>query len=135
MKRTLITLAIASALGLGGIAGLQAGDKEGRGHGGRGMHGGMHAGKWGNPLEHLTQGLDLTADQEAKVQPILDQTKPQMRAIHEEAMQKMRAVMENTTAQIRPLLTPEQQQKFDAMKKAHEDMMQAHRAMKEARQQ
>ncbi len=135
MKRTLITLAIASTLGLGGIAGLQAGDKEGRGHGGRGMHGGTHGGKWGNPLERLTKDLDLTADQEAKVQPILDQTKPQMRAIHEEAMQKMRAVMENATAQIRPLLTPDQQQRFDAMKKAHEDMMQAHRAMKEARQQ
>jgi Spy/CpxP family protein refolding chaperone len=111
-------------------------DKEGRGgHGERGMHRGMHGGKWGNPLERLTKGLDLTPDQEARVQPILDQTKPQMRAIHEEAMQKMRAVMENTTAQIRPLLTPEQQQKFDAMKKAQEDMMQAHQAMKEARQQ
>ena len=120
MKRTLITLAIASTLGLGGIVGLQAGDKEGRGHGGRGMHGGMHGGKWGNPLERLTKDLDLTADQEAKVQPILDQTKPQM---------------DNDTAQIRPLLTPDQQQRFDAMKKAHEDMMQAHRAMKEARQQ
>jgi hypothetical protein len=37
-------------------------------------------------------------------------------------------VMDSTMSQITPLLTPEQQQKLEAMKKAHEDM---HAAMKE----
>jgi Spy/CpxP family protein refolding chaperone len=82
----------------------------------------------GNPLDHLSESLTLTAEQKAKVQPIIDQAKPQIAAIHQEAMEKMRTVMESTGAQIRPLLTPEQQQKFDAMKKAHEDM---HKAMQE----
>jgi Spy/CpxP family protein refolding chaperone len=90
---------------------------------------------WGNPLEHLTKELDLTPDQQAKVSPIVDQAKPQIQAIHQEAMEKMRAVMENATAQIRPLLTPQQQTKFDAIKKAHEDMHNAMKEMHQARQQ
>ena len=82
----------------------------------------------GNPLEHLSESLNLTAEQKTKVQPIIDQAKPQIAAIHQEAMEKMKAIMESTGAQIRPLLTPEQQQKFDAMKQAHQDM---HKAMQE----
>jgi Spy/CpxP family protein refolding chaperone len=87
----------------------------------------------GNPLEHLSKDLNLTDDQKAKVQPIIDQTKPQMEAIHKEAMEKMHALMESTGAQIRPLLTPEQQTKFDAMKKANEDMRKAHEEMEKAK--
>ena len=72
--------------------------------------------------------FDFTSEQKTKVQPIIDQAKPQIAAIHQEAMEKMRAIMESTGAQIRPLLTPQQQEKYDAMKKAHEDM---HKAMQE----
>ena len=82
----------------------------------------------GNPLEHLSESLNLTAEQKTKVQPIIDQAKPQIAAIHQEAMEKMKTVMESAGAQIRPLLTPQQQEKFDAMKKAHDDM---HKAMQE----
>jgi Spy/CpxP family protein refolding chaperone len=117
MTRKLITLMAACGLTLGGLAYLQAGE-----HGPDGKHRHM-----GNPLEHLSK-LNLTAEQQAKVQPIIDQAKPQIAAIHQEAMEKMRAIMESAGTQIRPLLTPQQQEKFDAMKKAHEDM---HKAMQE----
>lgn len=86
-----------------------------------------------NPFDHLSKDLNLTDDQKAKVQPIIDQTKPQLEAIHQEAMQKMQALMESTGAQIRPLLTPDQQQKFDAMKKAHEDMRKSMQEMHDAK--
>ncbi len=86
-----------------------------------------------NPFDHLSKDLNLTDDQKAKVQPIIDQTKPQLAAIHQEAMQKMQALMESTGAQIRPLLTPDQQQKFDAMKKAHEDMRKSMQEMHDAK--
>jgi Spy/CpxP family protein refolding chaperone len=85
-----------------------------------------------NPFDHLTKDLSLTDDQKTKVQPIIDQTKPQMAAIHKEAMEKMHALLESAGAQIRPLLTPEQQVKFDAMKKAHEDMRKAMEEMHDA---
>jgi Spy/CpxP family protein refolding chaperone len=114
----------ACGLTLGGLTYLRANEPAEQGPGPK-FH---HMDHMGNPLEHLSESLNLTAEQKVKVQPIVDQAKPQIAAIHQEAMEKMRAIMESTGAQIRPLLTPEQQQKFDAMKKAHEDM---HKAMQE----
>ena len=139
MKRQLLTLAIASGLALGSLASVNAqGNEDGpgghrHGHGGPGGHRGW--GGKGMGMEHLTKGLDLTPDQQAKVQPIVDQAKPQIQAIHQDAMQKTKAVMDNTMAQIRPLLTPQQQQKLDAMKQAHEKMREARQEMRAARQQ
>ena len=119
MNRKIITLTIAATLSLGGNS-LQA---HGPGHG---HHPGGH-------LDKLTEPLNLTADQKAKAQPILDQARPQVEAIHHEAMEKMKAVMENTSAQLWPLLTPDQQQKLDAMRKAHENMRDAMRELHEAK--
>jgi Spy/CpxP family protein refolding chaperone len=131
MTRKLITLTAAAALSLGGLVYLQAKEPGDHGpkheHHGPGPHDMMQ-----NPLEHFSKELDLTDDQKAKVQPIIDQTKPQIAAIHQEAMEKMRALLESTGAQIRPLLTPAQQQKFDAMKKAHENMRKAAEEMHDA---
>ncbi|MDQ6764976.1 MAG: hypothetical protein M3Z22_02595 [Verrucomicrobiota bacterium] len=129
MNRKLIAITIAGALSLGTVGLYAEGHEGGHGHGGAGMH------MMGNPLEHLTKELDLTPDQQAKVGPIVDQAKPQIQAIHREAMEKTRTIMENAAAQIRPLLTPQQQVKFDAIKKAHEDMRNAMKEMHEARQQ
>ncbi len=116
---SLVTLAIVSAE-----------DQPGPGRHHFGEHGQHHM-----MLERLSEDLNLTADQKTKVQPIVDQARPQIRAIHEEAMQKTKAIMDNTMTQIRPLLTPEQQQKLDAMKKAHEDMRNARQEMHDARAQ
>ena len=118
MKRNLLTFAAIGAIALGGFAVAQA-------------HDGAGAGRWQGHefgLEHLTKSLNLTPDQQAKVQPILDQAKPQLIAIHKDAMQKAQAVIENANTQIRPLLNADQQKKFDAQQKARQDM---HNAMKE----
>lgn len=127
MIRKIITLTAAVVLAGGSAVYLQAKDP-GDCPGPMGAHHRM----MGNPFEHLSDKLDLTADQKAKIQPIIDQAKPQIEAIHREAMEKMRTVMENAGAQIRPLLTPEQQEKFDAMKKAHENMRKAMQEMHDA---
>ena len=131
MTRKIISITTAAALSLAGLVYLQAKEP--------GEHGPKHDGPGGphhmmmeNPLEHLSKDLNLTDEQKAKVQPIIDQTKPQFAAIHKEAMEKMHALMESTGAQIRPLLTPEQQAKYDAMKKAHEDMRKAMEEMHDA---
>ena len=126
-----MTLMAAVALSLGGLVYLQA--KEPGEHGPKHeQHGPGPHHMMGNPLEHLSKDLELTDDQKAKVQPIIDQTTPQLQAIHKEAMEKMHALLESATAQIRPLLTPQQQQKLDAMKKAHEDMRKAMEEMHDA---
>jgi len=114
MKRNFLTLAAASLIAVGGFAVVQA--ETGHGRGARG-HG----------LEQLTEGLNLTPDQQAKVQPIIDQAKPQIAAIHREAIQKMKAVMDRTVSQIRPMLTPDQQKKLDDNEKAHQGRMNAHK--------
>jgi periplasmic protein CpxP/Spy len=88
--------------------------------------------KRGNPVEHLTKALDLTPDQVAKIQPIFDQAKPQLKAARQESKQKIQAIRENMQAQIRPILTPEQQQKFDALKKARDNMRKAREEMRDA---
>lgn len=127
MKRNLLTLAAVSAIALAGYAFAQSQGGFGGGHGGwRGQ---------GFAIAHLTKSLNLTADQQSKVQPLIDQARPQMIAIHKDAMEKTHAIIDNTMSQIRPLLTPDQQKKFDALQKARQDMRNAmqelHNAMSE----
>jgi Spy/CpxP family protein refolding chaperone len=124
MKRNLFALTAVVVIALGGFAVALAENARGGGHGR------WHGHAFG--LEHMTKSLDLTADQQAKVKPILDQTRPQIVAIHQEAMQKTHAVMDGAMSQIRPLLTPEQQKKFDDLKKAHEDMRKARQQLHDA---
>jgi protein CpxP len=126
MKRNILTLAAVGAIVLGGFAVAQA-------QGGPGGHGGWHG--QGFALQHLTKSLNLSSDQQAKVQPLIDQARPQIMAIHKDAMQKTQAVIDNTMSQIRPLLTQDQQKKFDQLQKARQDlrnaMQELHQAMAE----
>jgi Spy/CpxP family protein refolding chaperone len=126
MKRNVLTLVAAGAIALGGFVVVQA-------QPGPGGPGGWHGRGFG--LQHLTKQLNLTSDQETKVQPILDAAKPQLTAIHQEAMQKAKGVIDNSLTQIRPLLTADQQKKLDAIQKAHQDMMNAHKELNDAMQQ
>jgi len=122
MKRNILAFVTAGAIALGGFVVVQA-------QGGPGGHG--HA--FG--LQGITKQLNLTSDQQTKVQPILDQAKPQIAAIHQEAMQKMKTVMDSSLSQIRPLLNPDQQKKLDDIQKAHQDMMNAHKELHNAMQE
>ena len=123
MKRNLLALATAGAIALGGFVVVQAQ----QGPGGAGHWRGHMFG-----LRGITEKLDLSADQQTKVQPIVDAAKPQIAAIHQEAMQKMHTVMNDTLSQIRPLLTADQQKKLDAIEKARQDMLNARKQMHDA---
>lgn len=112
MKRKNFFTLAALLIVVGGFALVQAQNPRGGGGRGRGV-------------EQLTEGLNLTPDQQSKVQPIIDQAKPQIAQIHREAMQKTRAVITSTASQIRPLLTPEQQKKLDDNQNARRGRMNA----------
>jgi len=86
MKRNILAFVAAGAIALGGFAVVQAQP------GAMGGHGRAFG------LQGVTKQLNLTSDQEAKVQPILDAAKPQLAAIHQEAMQKAK---ESSTAHYR----------------------------------
>ena len=100
MKRSFFTFATAGLIVLAGFSIVQAQNPRG----GRDR---------GHRLDRLTEGLNLTPDQQAKVQPIIDQAQPKIAEIHREAMQKIQELTASTVSQIRPLLTPEQQTKLD----------------------
>ena len=129
MKSRLITLSAACVALLAtvsiGLAQDQAPKNEDRPHR-------WHHKRGGDRLERLTKALDLTPDQQAKVKTILEQAKPQVEAARQESKQKMQSIRENVQAQIRPILTPAQQQKFDAIKKAKDDMRKARQEMRDA---
>jgi Spy/CpxP family protein refolding chaperone len=126
MKRNVLAVIAAGAIAFGGFVVVQA--QPGAGGGGN-----WHGHAFG--LQHLTDKLDLTSDQQTKVQPIIDQAKPQIVAIHKDAMQKIKTVMDDTLSQIRPLLNADQQKKLDAIQKAHQDMMNARKELHDAMQQ
>ena len=63
MKRTLLT--VAAAISLGALNFVQAQPPAG-------PHGGWHH----NPLEELSNSLNLTDAEKTKIQPIIDQAKP-----------------------------------------------------------
>jgi Spy/CpxP family protein refolding chaperone len=76
--------------------------------------------------EHLRRTLDLTADQEKKVSPIVDATSTKLETIRLETAERVRTVMEESKKQIAPLLTPDQQEKLDQLESEHRKMMLHH---------
>lgn len=110
MKLKLISLTAIGAFALGSSAFAQTpqpADQPGPGQ--RGRHGGDRH----SSLERTMDELNLTPEQKAKVQPIVDQATPQIESIRRDAMQKTKAIVDNAMAQIRPMLTPDQQKKLD----------------------
>jgi Spy/CpxP family protein refolding chaperone len=125
MKRNLLAVVAAGAIALGGFIIAQAQAESGFGC--------AHGHAFG--LRGITDKLNLTAEQQTKVQPILDQTRPQIVAIHQEAMQKARTVVDGALSQIRPILTADQQKRLDIIQKAHQDMMNAAKQLHDATQE
>jgi protein CpxP len=85
-------------------------------------------------LKMLTEKLDLTADQQAKLKPILEDESTQMKTLHddtslapEDKRTKMKELRESSTEKINAVLTPDQQSKWKQMK---QEMMEKHKAMK-----
>ena len=73
-------------------------------------------------LQHLSEVLNLTDDQKTRIAPMLKDQQAKMQALgsddslsREDRRAKMMGLMKETQGQIRALLTPEQQEKFDAM--------------------
>src|SRR5258708_7374169 len=79
----------------------------------------------GDRLKMLVEQLGLTDDQKAKIKPIVQDEMAQMKAIRDDTTldqdqrrAKFMEIMKKINDQIRPILTPEQQEKLDKMKEA-----------------
>ena len=95
-------------------------------------HSGMHQGESADQhLQMLSEKLNLTDDQKAKLRPILQDQMQQMKAVREDSSlseeqkrAKMKPIHESLHDQINAVLTPEQQAKFKQMRQEH---MQKHK--------
>jgi periplasmic protein CpxP/Spy len=81
-------------------------------------------------IKHLSKKLNLSDDQQAKLKPIFEDQHKQMEAIHsdsslsrEDRFSKMQALRQSTDAQIKGVLTEEQQKSFDKMRAEQQDRM------------
>lgn len=96
-------------------------------------HAGMHQ-KGESAEQHLqmlSEKLNLTDDQKAKLKPILQDQMQQMKAVREDSSlsedqrrTKMKSIHESLHDQINAVLTPEQQAKFKQMQ---HDQMEKHK--------
>lgn len=65
-------------------------------------------------FEKMRRELALDEGQSAEVRRILDETRNEYRALKSEARPRFDAIRQSARTRIRALLTPEQQQRFDA---------------------
>lgn len=78
-------------------------------------------------LQRLTATLGLTAEQQDRIKPILEEEATQLKAIDGEKLTgperrtRMQELHGATFEKIRPILTPEQQKKHDAMRERMKD--------------
>ncbi|HEX8489993.1 MAG TPA: hypothetical protein VF626_03155 [Chthoniobacterales bacterium] len=77
----------------------------------------------GRMREHFRKALDLTAEQEAKILPVIDATSTKLEAIRIESAERVRAVMEQSKREIAPQLSPEQQEKLEQLEAHHRKIM------------
>jgi Spy/CpxP family protein refolding chaperone len=94
-----------------------------------GPNGGHHPGKpltTDERLQRLTQALNLTDEQQQKIRPILENETQQLDALHQntalagpDKRDKMLAIRDTTTSQIKPILNPDQQAKYEQMTARH----------------
>ena len=102
-------------------------------------HAGMHHEESADQhLQMLSEKLNLTDDQKAKVKPVLQDQMQQMKAVREDSSlseeqkrTKMKSIHESMHEQINAVLTPEQQVKFKQMK---QEQMQKHKGMEEGKE-
>ena len=85
-------------------------------------------------LKMLTEKLNLTEDQQAKVKPILEDESTKMKALHDDTslapadkQAKMKELHMSSTEKINAILTPDQQAKWKQMK---QEMMEKENEMK-----
>ena len=83
-----------------------------------------HHGEKGKRLEHMVKDLGLTDQQKAQVEGIFKSQHPAMKAIREnpslskeQKREQIKPIMESTKQQISAILTPEQREKWEGMRK------------------
>jgi protein CpxP len=126
MRSRLFTLALGGALTLGVTGAALAQEPPppppDQAQGGPGPGGGMRRMDPNKQLEHLTQALDLTADQQTQIKPVLMDRQQKLQALfqneslsQDDRRTQARSVVEASNTKIESVLNDQQKQKFAAM--------------------
>jgi Spy/CpxP family protein refolding chaperone len=81
----------------------------------------------GRMREHFRRALDLTAEEETKIAPIIGATAAKLEAIRVETAERVRTVMEESKREVAPYLSSEQQKKLEKLESEHRKLMIHHR--------
>ena len=76
--------------------------------------------------KRLQDKLELTPDQMATINPIIDNGVAQLRSIRIDTMERLNKIFEDSYAKISAVLTPDQRTKLDQMDKERREMMEQH---------
>jgi Spy/CpxP family protein refolding chaperone len=128
----ILTLLLAVPLvATGAPAAPYQGGGYGGGQGGGGRRGPMSP---DDQLKRMTKDFDLTADQQAKIKPILVDSRKKMEDVRNDSSgdrqtmrQKMMQIRQDTNDQIRALLDDKQKEKFDKQEQERQDRPQNRR--------
>lgn len=119
MRKSLVCAMLALTLACGGSA-LYA-QQDNMSQSGQAMAPGMKMSP-DQRLQHMTKMLNLTDDQQQKIKPILENESQQMQSLQQDTTMsqqdrwgKMRQIRTQTREQIKPILTADQQQKWEQM--------------------
>ena len=137
LKRSVVTLVLALLAMTASSFAQQENQNPPGGQGsnatGQQEHRGGGRGGWGNPAEttkRLTEQLNLTSDQQTKVQGILEDQQKQRETLMQDSSlsqddrrAKGMELRKKTMSDIRAVLTPDQQKQFDDMQARHEQEM------------
>jgi hypothetical protein len=126
MRNKIFAIALGGMLALGANAALYAQDQAQ-------TPGGQQQGQWGHghgrgmmdsdrQLAHMTRALNLSADQQAQIKPILTERQQKMQALwqdqslaREDRHSKAQAIQQDTRTRLEAALNDQQKQKFEEM--------------------
>lgn len=138
MRYTLHTLALSGLLSMGlSTSAVLAQDAQGSNaptqqdpQAGGPMHHGHAPASPEEQLAHMTKALNLTADQQTQIKPMLEDRRQQMMQIHgdqsatrEDRMAKMKTLDDATHSKIAAVLDDKQKAKFQKMAERREEHM------------
>ncbi|MFZ0272976.1 MAG: hypothetical protein WB524_03165 [Acidobacteriaceae bacterium] len=121
MRNKIFAIALGGMLALGANAALYAQDTGGQqqGQGFQGHRGMMNPDK---QLEHMTKTLNLSADQQTQIKPILVDRQQKMQALWQDQSlsradrhSKAEAIHQDARTRIEAVLNDQQKQQFEAM--------------------
>ena len=77
-------------------------------------------------MMHLTRKLNLTPEQQAKIQPIITDAEAQIQSTHRDDVSRISGIIQTATNSISKVLTPEQQEELKQLESERERTFSGH---------